>query len=344
MPNLLRLEDLPPPKSERWKYSNLRGAVKKLSLTPATAIWEMTGAFDFLEEPQHLDMPDGFDVWPSANTALRIPAGDALGRPIYLDVTAQAGQAVSGGVEIYLEAGANVTLIETQKGGDVYWKNLSARIDLAPGARLTHIRMILDDPFAVYTQSAHIEISEGAEYRAVTVTIGGGFTRNEAQVLLKGPDARVDMAGISLLRGKQHGDTTIRVEHLAPNCTSSQFFRSILDGQARGVFQGKIHVHKGAQKTDGYQLSNAILLSPLAEMDTKPELEIYADDVKCSHGTTTGALDETPLFYLRSRGISEQEARRLLLEAFSGVILEKIADEEASSLAAEKVRTWLAAI
>jgi FeS assembly protein SufD len=329
---------------ERWKYSNLRGAVKNLTLSPSAAVWEMTGAFDFLEEPQNEKTPDGFDVWAGANIALRIPADVSPDRPVYIDLTAGDGQAVSGGIEIHLGAGANVTLIETQSGEGVYWKNLSARAQLAPGARLTHIRIVEDDPFAVYTQSAQIELAEDAEYRAVTMTTGGGFTRNDVQVLLAGPNAKADLAGASLLRGKQHGDTTIRMEHLAPQCTSSQFFRTILDGQARGVFQGKVHVYKDAQKTDGYQLSNAILLSPLAEMDTKPELEIYADDVKCSHGTTTGALDETPLFYLRSRGIAESEARKLLLEAFVNEILDKAEGEQVRETLTGKVNLWLSAI
>jgi Fe-S cluster assembly protein SufD len=149
------------------------------------------------------------------------------------------------------------------------------------------------------------------------------------------------VSGLSLLAGKQHSDTTICVEHIAPHCKSSQFFKTVLNDQSRGVFQGKIHVHKDAQKTDGYQLSNNLLLSRLAEMDVKPELEIYADDVKCSHGTTTGELDETPLFYLMSRGISKEDARKLLLEAFLGEVLDKISHDDVRTLFDERVHLWL---
>ena len=144
-----------------------------------------------------------------------------------------------------------------------------------------------------------------------------------------------------MLSGKQHGDTTLLVEHKAPHCQSNQLYRTILNNEARGVFQGKIHVHQIAQKTDGYQLSNNILLTPLAEMNIKPELEIYADDVKCSHGSTTGQLDETPMFYLRSRGLNETEARKLLLEAFIGEALEKITHEQVMEMITEKATQWL---
>ena len=149
------------------------------------------------------------------------------------------------------------------------------------------------------------------------------------------------LTSINLLSGMQHGDTTILIEHTAPHCRSNQFYRTILDDSARGVFQGKVHVHKIAQKTDGYQLSNAILLSEKAEMDTKPELEIYADDVRCSHGATTGQLDEEPVFYLRSRGLSEKEARELLIQAFVDEVVDKIVDEDIQASVREKTGQWL---
>lgn len=144
-----------------------------------------------------------------------------------------------------------------------------------------------------------------------------------------------------MLKDKQHGDTTILIEHQAPHCNSNQFYRTLLDDGANGVFQGKVHVHQVAQKTDGYQLSNALLLSDKAEMDTKPELEIYADDVKCSHGATTGQLDEEPLFYLRSRGLSAAQARFLMIQAFLAEVIEKIGDEALEDEVNEQVAQWL---
>jgi Fe-S cluster assembly protein SufD len=158
---------------------------------------------------------------------------------------------------------------------------------------------------------------------------------------LNGQNIECSFNGINLLNKQQHGDTTILVEHKAPRCKSNQFYRSILDDKSRGVFQGKVHVHQIAQKTDGYQLSNTLLLSPEAEMDTKPELEIYADDVKCSHGATTGQLDEEPLFYLRSRGLSAAEARMLLVQAFVDEVADKIVDEKFQSSVKESCTQWL---
>jgi len=136
------------------------------------------------------------------------------------------------------------------------------------------------------------------------------------------------LAGCKLLDGAQHNDTTILIEHLAPNCYSNQNYRNVLNGQSRGVFQGKVHVHQIAQQTDGYQLCNTILQSDRAEMDTKPELEIYADDVKCSHGATTAQTDEEPLFYLQARGIPKDQARNILMQSFVGESLESFLDFE----------------
>ena len=132
--------------------------------------------------------------------------------------------------------------------------------------------------------------------------------------------------GINLLSDKQIGDTTITIEHRAPGCLSKQNVRSVIDDQAVGTFQGKVHVHKIAQQTDGYQLSNALLLSPRATMNTKPELEIYADDVKCSHGATTGQIDDRALFYLMARGIPKIEARSMLIEAFISELFTDLSD------------------
>ena len=138
-------------------------------------------------------------------------------------------------------------------------------------------------------------------------------------------------------------DTTITVEHLAPNCVSKQNYRSVVADQATGVYQGKVHVHQIAQKTDGYQLSNSLLLSPQATMNTKPELEIYADDVKCSHGTTAGCLDKNAMFYLQSRGIPESEARGLLIKAFIEEVIEHIEDENVLEQIELITDNWLAA-
>jgi Fe-S cluster assembly protein SufD len=143
-----------------------------------------------------------------------------------------------------------------------------------------------------------------------------------------------------LLGGAQHGDFTSVVAHQAPNCASRQTVKSVLSDTARGVFQGRIEVDRIAQKTDGYQMNQAILLSPGAEMDIKPELQIFADDVKCSHGATIGALDPEQIFYLRSRGISENAARAMLIRAFLAEALEPVTHEVARAMFEDAIETW----
>src|SRR5690606_8634464 len=169
-------------------------------------------------------------------------------------------------------------------------------INLAANAKLNHIRIQEDSAEGVQTNMVKITAAKDATYHGFTLNLGGRLTRHDIHAVIEGSNAEASFDGVNLLKDKQHGDTTILIEHQAPNGRSNQFYRTVLDDEARGVFQGKVHVHRAAQKTDGYQLSNALLLSPKAEMDTKPELEIYADDVKCSHGATTAQLDDDPLF------------------------------------------------
>jgi Fe-S cluster assembly protein SufD len=157
---------------------------------------------------------------------------------------------------------------------------------------------------------------------------------------LTGPGGAVHLNGAQLLGGSQHGDITTVVSHDAPGCASRQTVKNVLDGRARGVFQGKIEVARAAQKTDGYQMNQALLLSPQAEIDCKPELEIYADDVKCSHGATVGELDADQLFFLRSRGIPLAAARAILVRAFLTEALDVVRDEAARALMEQAIEAW----
>jgi Fe-S cluster assembly protein SufD len=172
-----------------------------------------------------------------------------------------------------------------------------------------------------------VRVGRDASYRAFTLTLGGRLVRNQCDARIDGDGAEVELDAAYLIGGDSHVDTTTRIVHGAEHGTSRQTVKGVLDGHSRGVFQGKVLVEQGAQKTDGYQLSRALLLSRDAEVDVKPELEIYADDVKCSHGATTGRLDEDALFYLRARGIPAAEARALLVEAFVAEAIERVDDE-----------------
>lgn len=212
-------------------------------------------------------------------------------------------------------------------GTGVVHSNHALRISVGQNAQLNHIRLQNDRIDRSVLSSTHVRLARDARYHCTFQTTGAATSRQEFWIELHGQAADATIHGAQLMTGKQVMDTTILIEHQAPNCTSNQTIRNVVDGHASGVFQGKVHVHKIAQKTDGYQLCNTIMLSPTAEMNTKPELEIYADDVKCSHGTTTGKLDETSLFYLQSRGIPQAEARRLLLMAFVASVFDNLPDD-----------------
>lgn len=316
---------LPNLNAETWKYSNINAALKKLEVTEKPPVWEMTGAYEFLQ----------------SDNVITIPQNKIVTHPIDMRLKGANGEQYHSTLTINVEAGAEVTIIERQSGEGVYWKNIDLNIHLAPNAKLHHYRFCEEDPFCVVTEKTNVTLERDTRYHVVAINGCAGFGRADFNMKLTGQGAECDLSGLTLLAGKQHSDTTICIEHIAPHCRSSQFFKTVLNDNSRGVFQGKIHVHKDAQKTDGYQLSNNLLLSNLAEMDVKPELEIYADDVKCSHGATTGQLDETPLFYLMSRGISKEDSRRLLLEAFMGEILEKISSDDVRLMFSERVRLWL---
>ena len=316
---------------ESWKYSNINAALKKLDIAPAAAAWDMTGTYAFVQP----------DTAPDT-LHLVIPRNKQVSLPLDMALNGQDGQELRTNIIIDVESGADVTLLERQRGEGSYWKHITLTINVAANAFCRHYRLCEEDPFAVVTEFTNVTLARDARYHMVSINGCAGFGRAEFHVDINDTGAEADLSGVALIRGKQHADTTVVINHKAAHGRSSQFFKHILEDQARGVFQGKIHVFKDAQKTDGYQLSNNLLLSPLAEMDIKPELEIYADDVKCSHGTTTGQLDETPLFYLMSRGIDKDSARRLLLEAFLMEVVQKIGDDNMRARFEDRVKLWLA--
>lgn len=309
--------NLPTPKAETWKYTNLSRALGETLLSASASA------------------PD--------EKVIHITCGQKSEQPVDILWTAQHNQHTRPRLTINLEEGAELTLIERHTGEGAYWKNIVTEIKLGQNARLNHIRIQEDSLDGIQTNIVKIHMEKDSFLNSFSLNLGGKLTRHEIHPVLQGPNIECSLNGINLLGGKQHGDTTILMEHAAPHCKSNQFYRTILAEEARGVFQGKVHVHQIAQKTDGYQLSNTLLLSPRAEMDTKPELEIYADDVKCSHGATTGQLDEEPLFYLRTRGLTDAEARMLLIEAFANEVVDKIHDETMQATIKDKVRQWLSA-
>lgn len=241
---------------------------------------------------------------------------------------------------IRLGARAALTLIEVARGEGEYLHNPVVEIALGEGAVLRHYRLQDEAREAVHVATIFADLAADAHYESFTLNLGARLSRNEFHATLAGAKGDVHLNAAQLLAGSQHGDITTIVAHDAPNCTSRQTVKSVLTGASRGVFQGRIEVARIAQKTDGYQMNQALLLSPEAEIDSKPELEIFADDVKCSHGATIGALDPEQLFYLRSRGIPEAEARAILIRAFLDEALEPVTDAAAHRLFEEAIEAW----
>lgn len=308
------IDNLPTPKVEEWKYTNLGRALGDLKTVQPSDAHEVVihkARGQVSEQIEEI-------VWTGVDGEHQQPR-----------------------LKIILEDGAQATIIERHDGAGAYWKNMSTEITLGANARLNHIRVQNDSVEAVQTNMVHITMERDSYLNSFSLNLGGKLTRHDIHAVLNGSNIDCSLNGINLLKDKQHGDTTILMEHAAPHCLSNQFYRTILDDAARGVFQGKVHVHKIAQKTDGYQLANTLLLSPKAEMDTKPELEIYADDVKCSHGATTGQLDEEPLFYLRTRGLTESAARMLLIQAFVDEVIDKVESEDFQTELKSKAEEWL---
>jgi Fe-S cluster assembly protein SufD len=233
---------------------------------------------------------------------------------------------------LLLEEGARLSLLEQfQSGADVAGGlNVVAQAELGAGACLGHVRVQAESDQAVVLTSTTVQQAQGSRYEYHGFDLGAGLARHETDVLLSGSGASAEVAGAFLIDGSRHVDNHVNIEHRAPGCRSEQFFRGVLGGRSRGVFNGRALIRAGADGSSVRQSNANLLLSPLAEMDTKPELEIYADEVEASHGATVGQLDEIAVFYLRSRGLSDSAARRLLTTAFCRAVSDRLEDRELS--------------
>jgi Fe-S cluster assembly protein SufD len=241
---------------------------------------------------------------------------------------------------IKLEAGAELTLLENGPAAARF--NKVMEVEIADGASFHHIRLQGRDHERRAVTHLFARLGERSELRSFTLTANGRLTRNEAVVELTGAEGRAHLAGATVGDGDFHHDDTVFVTHAAEACESRQVFKKVLMNGAVGVFQGKILVKPGAQKTDGYQISQSLLLDEDSQFLAKPELEIYADDVKCSHGSTSGAIDDTALFYLQSRGVPRRAAQALLVLAFLAEAIDEIADEALADDIRARLERWLA--
>jgi Fe-S cluster assembly protein SufD len=248
---------------------------------------------------------------------------------------------------ISLEANAKLTLIEAYvalPGAALSaLSNVVTDVTLADGAACDHIKSFVDTAGSTHLATWNTKLGKDAVYRGFQLTASPALARNDINITFAGEGGKLDLSGAFLARGNEHIDTTLVVDHAVPHCESRELFKGVLADRAHGIFQGKIIVRPDAQKTDGKQMSQALMLSPDAQFSSKPELEIYADDVVCGHGATCTEIDADLLFYCRSRGIPVEEARAMLTESFVGEAVEKIEDEDVREAIETLALGWLRA-
>ena len=302
----------------------------------------------------HLGMvapPEG-DGTIALNTALmgdgaviRVAAGSTVERPVHLVFSATGDKPASVFTRslVVIEQGARVMLVESHEYINEYQVNAVLELVVGDEAHVDHIKVFGGGSDVMHVSSLMAAIGARARFNDFSFTTGGSVVRNQLFLRFEGEGTLASIRGASLLKDKQHADTTILVDHKAGGCQSREVFKAVLDDQSRGVFQGKIIVRPKAQKTDAKMMTQALLLSEEAEADNKPELEIYADDVQCGHGATTGALDEDLKFYLMARGIPKKEAEALLVQAFVGEAIEGIEHAGLRDVLMGYVASWLSA-
>ncbi len=271
---------------------------------------------------------------------LHIAKGVKLDKPLHLIYLVADDGAVHLRNLIQLEEGAEATIYESFVGTGSYFTDHATSLSLAEDARLTQIRVQDEAPAAIHLATLSATLAARTYLSSFTLSLGSALSRGQTFVRFDGEGAEAHINGATALKGRQHGDQFCITDHAVPHCTSATLFRTVLDDASTGVFQGRVIVRPHAQKTDGRQMTNALLLSRDAAMNAKPELEIYADDVQCAHGSTIGELNSEALFYLRSRGIDEQTARQLLISAFLDEAFKTVPDEPAREGLRELAADW----
>ncbi|MBS7545991.1 Fe-S cluster assembly protein SufD [Ancylobacter oerskovii] len=297
--------------------------------------------------------PGRYDAALALNTALAadgvviaVAAGAVIERPVHVAHVFSGKAAASFARNlVVLGEGAGLTYAESFEGpeGVAYQVNSATEFVVADEASLDVVRMQEDGASALHLSTLLFEVGKGVKLNAFGFASGAAVARTSLYARLDGADSAVAFNGAILLKDRQHADSTLFVDHRTTGCESRELFKHVLDDSSRGVFQGKIVVRQPAQKTDGRMMSRALLLGDDAEMDNKPELEIFADDVACGHGATCGAIDDDLLFYLRARGIPLKEAQSLLVQAFVGEAIETVANDELRDALVARAEAWLKA-
>jgi Fe-S cluster assembly protein SufD len=321
------LAELPSRREEDWHWTDLRGLIRQLPPPSAPLEGELPpGPFDALADKVVL-VGNGRG------------AGESIGEAVTaLRIVGRGDGAHASDHAIVVPAGARLVLLESYEGDGAHVAEFDLTIRLGEGARLERIVLADEDAAAVIVSRAELVLSPGAAFSQTVIASGARRQRLETRVSHPGGGAAARLDGLYVLADQRHADITTVVTHDGRDGTTDQLTKGVVRDQARGVFQGRIVVTPGADKTDARMGHHALILSERAEVDAKPELEIFADDVACAHGNTVGALDEDALFYAQQRGVPEPEARAMLTEAFLGEVVDRIEHDGAR----EVVRGWVA--
>jgi len=350
----LRLSDA----THRLVFVNGRFApeLSLLSVVPAGA-WLATVRRTLDERPELLEAAvddsdtAGAQPFASLNAAffadgfvLALEPGVVLDRPVqivHVGRAATPAQAAHVRNLVLLREGSRATVIENFTGEGAYWSNSVTALSLGERAALRRIKVQDDGRDAIHFAVDRVTLGDDTRYESFVLTLGARLARHDTLALIAGERAHCAVHGAYLLRGEQEATNATAIDHAASHGTTREVWMGVVDDRAHGVFLGRIAVRPAGQKTDAEQLNRNVLLSPRATVDTKPELEILADDVKCSHGATVGDLDENALFYLRTRGISEADARRMLIDAFTAEAIATVEDVGLRDYLAAHVQRWL---
>lgn len=327
---------LPGKRDEDWRWTDLRGLIRVVP-EPSAPI-DVAG----LAAGPFAARTDDVVVVANGLGEARIEVRPGGFRTVALRVVSQGAGAHAAQVHVSVGMGGRLTLLESYEGEGAYLNQTSLAIEVEAGANCERIVLAADDPEGVSVSQAEVRLEPGGTFAQTVLTTGGRRQRIETRVRHPGGGARLRLDGVYLLADRAHADLTTVVTHEAVDGATEQLTKGVVRDQARGVFQGRIVVQEGADRTDARMGHHALILSDRAEVDAKPELEIYADDVACAHGNTVGALDEDALFYARQRGIPEPEARAMLTEAFIREVVERMGHEAAREAAfawvAERLR------
>ena len=328
----------PTTKNEEWRFTNV-APIARAKFATAAPMVKVTDA----PEPSREDLaeawlrklweaglssrPNGFTALNTAFlrdvVAIEVPRGAVLDKPISIDYTGVAGAHTAPRTLIVVGADAQCSIVETYQGTGRYFTNAVTEIVAGPGAVVDHYKVQRESVEAFHIATMQANLGRSANFSSHSISLGGALVRNDVNaVLAEGTEAVLN--GLYLANGSQHVDNHTEIDHAKPHGTSHELYKGILDGKATAVFNGRIIVRKDAQKTDSKQTNKNLVLSDSAVIDTKPELQIFADDVRCTHGATIGQLDAESMFYLRSRGIGKNEARSLLTYAFAQDILDRV--------------------